>query len=361
MKGHPLAARALAVTVALLAGACATAPPAPAPEAARAPRAAVPTTPPAPVAPPPRPAPPPLPEVFESEEFVVAFTRPGDTSETLAARHLGDPGKAWMIEDYTGRRRFPPGERVAFPKRPWNPAGVEPTGYQLVPVLVYHNLGPQTKGRLVLGVAAFEQQMRYLKAEGYRVVSMRALVEFMQLKRQLPRKAVVLTFDDGYKTFREYASPILKELGFTATLFVYTDYVGAGRNALGWSDLRELQQEGFEVHAHSKTHGDLRRAAGESDADYARRLQAELAEPLAHFRRHLGRGSEILAFPYGKWDPDVIEAAKRHGYVAGFSVRRQGNPSFVPPLAAHRSQVYSEMSLEDFARNLDVWQEERVR
>ena len=74
--------------------------------------------------------------------------------------------------------------------------------------------------------------MRYLKSQGYRVVSIKEFVEFASLKRQLPKKSLVLSFDDGYKSFLQYAYPILKELGFTATLFVYTDYIGAGRNIL---------------------------------------------------------------------------------------------------------------------------------
>ena len=77
----------------------------------------------------------------------------------------------------------------------------------------------------------------------------------------MPKKTVVLTFDDGYRSFRDFAYPVLKELRFTATLFVYTDYVGAGRNALSWDDLKALAAEGFDVQAHSKSHGDLRRVA----------------------------------------------------------------------------------------------------
>ncbi len=216
--------------------------------------------------------------VGESEDFIVAVPVRNETSGTLARTYLADATKAWMIEDFNrGARTFAAGQRVVIPRRPWNPAGVEPTGYQLVPILVYHNLGPQSKGRLTLGSGAFAEQMRYLKREGYRVVSLAEFVEWLRLKRQLPRKSVVLTFDDGYHSFRDYAYPVLKQLGFPATLFVYTDYVGAGRNALSWDELKPLVAEGFDVQAHSKTHGDLRRLAGETDAQYARRMQAELA------------------------------------------------------------------------------------
>ena len=299
----------------------------------------------------------------ESDDFVVVVTtHDGETAEALARTHLGDPAKAWMIEDFNGgARTFKAGKRVVVPKRPWNVAGVDPTGYQLVPILVYHNLGPQSKGRLVLGADAFAEQMRYLKREGYHVVSLPEFVDWLQLKRQLPRKSVVLTFDDGYQSFREYAYPVLKKLGFPATLFVYTDYVGTGRNALSWDQLKSLAAEGFDVQAHSKTHGDLRRAAGETDAQYAKRMQDELADPPRLFQRQMARAVQFLAYPYGRVDDDLLARVREQGYVAAFTVRRESNPSFVRPLQISRSQIYSEMTLEQFARNLNLFHQENLR
>ncbi len=338
--------------VALVAGACATAEPERAADPGAPSRRAA-TPPPARVEP--------LPDAFRSDDFIVAFARPGDTPETLAQRHLGDAAKAWMITDYMGRDTFAPGAEVIIPVRPWNPAGVETNGYQLVPILCYHNLAPQAKGRLVLAASSFEEQMRYLKKEGYRVVSLGEFVEFMSFKRQLPRKSVVLTFDDGYRAFKDFAYPILKELGFTATLFVYTEYVGAGRNAFSWDDLKALAAEGFDVQAHSKTHGDLRRAPNETDAQFARRMQAELEQPLALFQQRIGSRPHYLAYPYGRQDDEVVKKAREYGYIAAFTVRRQGSPAFVAPLRGHRSQIYSEMTLEDFVKNLDVFAAEELK
>jgi peptidoglycan/xylan/chitin deacetylase (PgdA/CDA1 family) len=338
--------RALVVGgLALLLGACATAAPEPAPPGAARPSA--------------RPGP--RPAAYESEDFVVTFAQPGDTPETLAARYLGGPDRAWMIEDYTGLQAFSPGQEVVIPRRPWNPAGVTPGGYQIVPILTYHNLGEQAKGRLVLAAASFREQMQYLKTNGYRVVSLADFVEFARLGRQLPQRAVVLTFDDGYRSFKDYAYPVLRDLGFTATLFIYTDWVGAGRGALSWNDLRELSAAGFDIQAHTKTHADLRRAHGETDAQYARRMHAELELPQELFNKNLGRRSQILAYPYGRWEEGLLPKVKEYGYIAAFSVRRQGNASFVRPLAAHRSQIYSEMTLDDFVKNLNVFQEENLR
>jgi peptidoglycan/xylan/chitin deacetylase (PgdA/CDA1 family) len=345
MMTHRARGRALVTgALALLLGACATAAPAPAPGPASTP-----------ARPGPRPA------AYESEDFVVTFAQPGDTPATLAARYLGSADRAWMIEDYSGQQAFSPGQEVVIPRRPWNPAGVTPGGYQIVPILTYHNLAEQAKGRLVLAAASFREQMQYLKTNGYRVVSIADFIEFTRLGRQLPQRAVVLTFDDGYRSFKDFAYPVLKELGFTATLFIYTDWVGAGRGALSWNDLRELTAAGFDIEAHTKTHADLRRAPGETEAQYARRMHAELEVPQDLFSKNLGRRSPILAYPYGRWEEGLLPRVKEHGYVAAFSVRRQGNASFVRPLAAHRSQIYSEMTLDDFVKNLNVFQEENLR
>ncbi len=299
-------------------------------------------------------------ETFESEDFIVTFAKTGDTAEGLAQKFLGDRAKAWMIEDYNGAAKFSPGQEVIIPKRPWNPAGVEPSGYQIVPIVVYHNILPQPKGRVDVSAKGFEEQMRYLKAQGYRVVSMKEFFEFISLKRQLPRKSVILTFDDAWKSFYQYAYPILKELGFTATLFVYTDFVGS-RSALSWDEIREFAREGFDVEAHSKTHGDLRRKPGESDAEYAARMKTELEFPRTLLQRNLGSAPQILAYPYGAYDDEVLKKVKEYGYLAAFDVRRQGNPSFVPLLKANRSQIYGAMSLEDFAKNLNVFSQEAIR
>jgi len=331
---------ALPIAMLIVFGGCASLAPAPTPEAA-VPAVTV---------------------VGESEDFVVVVARRDVSAETLAQTHLADAAKAWMIEDFNGgKATFKPSERVAIPKRPWNMAGIEPGGYQLVPILCYHNLAPQSKGRLVLGVDAFAEQMQYLKREGYRVISLAEFVEWIDGKRQLPKRAVVLTFDDGYHAFRDHAYPVLKQLGFTATLFVYTDYVGATRNAMSWDELKTLMAEGFDVQAHSKTHGDLRRATGETDAQYAKRMVAELADPPRLFQRQLGRGPQLLAYPYGRVDDAVLTRVREHGYTAAFTVRRESNPSFVRRLRINRSQIYSEMTLEQFAKNLNVFHTEDLR
>ena len=300
-------------------------------------------------------------EFFESEDYFVVVARSGDTTQSLAAKYLGDANRDWMIEDYNGTATLTPGQAVAIPKRPWNLSGVTSTGYQLVPILTYHDLAPAAKGRMVMGAKGFEEQMRYLKANGYRVITLKEYVEFASLQRQLPQKSVLITFDDGYRSFLRYGYPLLKELGFSATLFIYTDYVAAGGNAFTWPELKKLSDEGFFIQAHSKSHGDMVRARGEGAAEYDRRLEAELVQPRTLFQKYLGYAPDIVAYPYGRQDDAVVRRTRERGYVAAFTVRRQGSQSFVDPYRIHRIQIYPEMSMADFAKSLSVFSQEIIK
>ena len=325
---------------------------------AQAPQPAGPTTPPgaqAPSGPGARDA-----DVFESRDFVVTVAKAGETPETLAARHLGDPKKGWLIEDYMGTRAFSVGQEVVIPKHEWNPVGVYPWGYQLVPILVYHNISSQEKGKLSIASKMFDAQIKELHAEGFHALSLADFVAFTAGRRQLPRKSVLLTFDDGYKSFIQYARPILKDYGFGATLFVYSDFLGGG-SALSWQDLRTLTEQGYAVQAHSKSHANLRRKEGESEAAYAKRIEAELAYPQTLFQKNLGRPSEALAYPFGEMDDELVPYVAKYGYTVAFTVRRQSNAAFVSPLKISRSQIYADMTMKDFTKNLIVFQDEEVR
>jgi len=299
-------------------------------------------------------------EVFESREFIVARAKAGDTPETLAARHLGDPKKGWMIEDYMGVRALSEGQEVVIPKLEWNPVGVFPWGYQLVPILVYHNISAQDKGKLSIASKTFHAQIKQLHADGFHALTLTDFTAFTTGRRQLPRKSVLLTFDDGYKSFVQYARPILKDYAYGATLFVYSDFIGAG-SALSWQDLRTLSEQGFDVQAHSKTHTNLRRKEGESEAAYAKRIEAELAFPLTLYKKNLPRPVDALAYPYGEMDDELLAFVVKYGYGVAFTVRRQSNAAFASPLKISRSQIYADMTMKDFTKNLIVFQDEEVR
>ncbi len=101
-----------------------------------------------------------------------------------------------------------------------------------VPILLYHSVDCSKADFFSLFKDDFIDQMYYLKKNGYRTIS---LTELVNNKRSIsqtnPEGSVAITFDDGFKNNYEYAFPILKDFGFTATFFLATDYIGG---QAGW-------------------------------------------------------------------------------------------------------------------------------
>jgi len=151
---------------------------------------------------------------------------------------------------------------------------------------------------------------------------------------------VVITIDDGYRSAYDIAYPILKKYGFTATLFIYTDYVGVSRNAVSWDQLRKMKADGFEVGSHTLSHVDLTKILeGEDEQHYLARIERELLQSKEILDKELTHNTISVAFPFGRYDPRVLAICERLGYKIGVSVRTGSNPFFSDPLALRRNQV----------------------
>lgn len=278
--------------------------------------------------------------LFRSDRYLVCVPDEDTTAAVLAARYLGASNKAWIIEEANGNQRFDAGRAVVIPLREDNPGGLEKDGYQIVPILCYHRFGPGCDGPLCMSRETFARQMAFLADGGYHVVGLRALLDFLHYRRSLPERSVVITLDDGYRSAYDIAYPILREHGFTATLFVYTDFVGAGAGALTWEQLREMKAEGFDVGSHTVTHCDLAKPLeGEKDSAYRARVERELSQSKQILDEKLGQDTIAIAFPYGSATPGVLQLCQAVGYRLGMSVSSGGNPFFADPLVLRRHQI----------------------
>ncbi|MBI3361142.1 MAG: polysaccharide deacetylase family protein, partial [Chloroflexi bacterium] len=102
--------------------------------------------------------------------------------------------------------------------------------------------------------------MAYFKANDVTPISLYDLLYRLALGRPLPEKPVILTIDDGYDDVYRYAFPLLKEYGYTATLFIATGIIDAGTPGyMTWPQIEEMAQAGNDVEPHTKDHVDLRR------------------------------------------------------------------------------------------------------
>lgn len=277
---------------------------------------------------------------FESNDYIIYMLQGGETPVTLAERFLGDGNRAWIIEQNNPGVSYQKDQIVVIPKRLENPGGLSLSGYQKVPVLCYHYFAESCNSSLCTTSNNFDSQMKYLKDNGYWVITLKELLGFLQYNETIPENAVVITIDDGYRSSYTIAYPILKKYGFVASLFVYTDFVGSCGNAVTWDQLREMKAHGFEVESHTLSHSDLRKKnEGEDDSAFTKRITREIYESKAILDKMLGQETFAMAFPYGRYDGKVLEICKEAGYDLGLTVKRGGNPFFAAPLRLRRSQV----------------------
>lgn len=289
---------------------------------------------------------------FHSEDYVVCRLAGGETSNVLAERYLGDAEKSWVIQDANEGIPFEKNQLIIIPLKEENKAGLTADGYQVVPVLCYHRFAENCKSALCTPTSIFDQQMRYLKDNHYRVISLNELLDFLNYLHTIPKRSVLINIDDGYRSAYDIAYPILKKYGFTATLFIYTDFVDAGRNAITWDQLREMKADGFEVGSHTLSHCDLtQKNEGEDDQEYIARIKKELFVSKQIIDKKLNQNTIYIAYPYGNSNQRVMNICNQVGYKIAFTVKRGGNPFFAEPLTLKRDQILTR-DIETFLKRI---------
>ena len=295
--------------------------------------------------------------IYQSEEYIVGRFQKNETPATLADKFLGDREKSWVIEDANKDVSFTKNEIIIIPLKEKNKAGLTADGFQVVPILCYHRFSNECESPLCVPTRIFEKQMRYLSENGYRVITFRQLIDFLDYREAIPKKAVIISIDDGYRSTYDIAYPILKKYGFKATLFIYTDFIGASRNALTWDQLKKMKADGFEIGSHTLSHSDLtRQKEGEDTQTYMSRIDRELRESKQIIDKKLGQNTILLAFPFGRYNPSVLEISKRLDYQVAATVKRGGNPFFANPFVLKRAQVLKK-DMKSFTSELKSFHE----
>ena len=182
-------------------------------------------------------------------------------------------------------------------------AALESNSESRVPILMYHSISDNLFGmshpyfHINTPPEIFAEQMRWLHSAGYRTIGLDEALSGLQARTDLG-KSVVLTFDDGYRDFYTEALPVLKQHGFTATLFLVSDRIGdspvriEGADFLTWADLRDLQAERVRFGSHTVTHPDMRCLAPEQ-------LEYELGRSKELLEDRLGVPIESFSHPHG--------------------------------------------------------------
>jgi len=207
---------------------------------------------------------------------------------------------------------------------------------------MYHQVTPNVHPEFIacsVTPRTFKTQMKILKLLRFTPINLTRLEDFRNGKTVLPKKPVLITFDDCYQESIDYAVPILKEYGFTAVFYVPTDYVGAKSHWLvpelgfefpiiNWETVKHLDSSGFQIGSHSLSHPRLAEISPEDCFDELDRSRKVLEERLGHEVVH-------LAYPYGSFNEGVRTLAAEAGYRTACSVeewfcRLEDDPLLLP-------------------------------
>lgn len=285
---------------------------------------------------------------FKKDGFVLIRPGNSDTFDSLAAQYLGDENRGWILAKFNRQNKVYPGKPLVVPLKPIYLGGLAEDSYQKVPVLVYHQFSADHSDKLTVETQKFYEQMLYLKENGYTTIGLDQLLDFMEFKSPLPEKAVVITIDDGWSSAFEIAYPILKKFGFSATLFVYTDFIEKDR-AMKWWQLKEMVANGFDVQSHTHSYQSLTMINDTKPfRDYFDFLVQDIEKSRMAIKDNLNINCRYLAYPYGETNPLVISLVKKLGYRAAFTASRGGTPFFENPYTIGRSIIHGDFDLNEF-------------
>lgn len=216
-----------------------------------------------------------------------------------------------------------------------------------VPILMYHVISKAPPGvanaELWVDKDVFADEMRALQAAGYTAITLQQAWDGWRHGGPLPRKPVVLTFDDGYLSHYTHAKPVLRRLGWPGVLYLTTKSIGPG--GLTVKQVRGLIKAGWEIDSHTLTHADL---TALDDAALARELEDSRAE----LRRRFGVPVHFFAYPAGRNDARVREATRAAGYLAATTVEEGVARGADDPFALKRVRVNATDTAESLLRRL---------
>jgi peptidoglycan/xylan/chitin deacetylase (PgdA/CDA1 family) len=216
-----------------------------------------------------------------------------------------------------------------------------------VPILVYHVIGTPAPGTpntgLWIAPDTLKQQMGFLDHSGYTVVSLQAVFDYWH-GGPLPRKPVVLSFDDGFETDYSRALPILAAHGWAGTLNLALNHYKRAAWGLNRSQIAALIRAGWELDCHSKTHASLPGLGSQE-------LRQELVASRRLLRKTFHVPVNFFAYPSGDYDSRVVSAVRNAAYLGAVTT----DPQFArpdEPYVLGRIEVVRGDTLQDLAAKL---------
>ena len=184
-----------------------------------------------------------------------------------------------------------------------------------VPILAYHRIGEPTGDHVpTVTPESFEAQLACIARRRVTVLDLDEVIGMMKRCEPIPRRSIVITFDDGYEETASIAAGLLRRFGFRATVFVTPKEVGSP-GFMSWEQVRAIANDGLTIGSHTLHHTYLPVVSREQ----ARR---ELVESKQMLEQQLGRSIDWLSYPVGGFTPEIQALVRAAGYRAALTTNR---------------------------------------
>jgi peptidoglycan/xylan/chitin deacetylase (PgdA/CDA1 family) len=228
----------------------------------------------------------------------------------------------------------------------------EPQDYR-IPILVYHRFGETVSDSMTVSVTRFESQLKYLRDNDYKVIPLTQLVQNrLTGEPALPERAVIITADDGHRSVYAHMLGLARKYQVPVTLFIYPSAISNADYALTWEQLTALKKAGlFDVQSHSYWHPNFnqeKRRLGRREYDQFVRMQFVKSKEILEAK--LGGKVDLLAWPFGLFDDELIGKAAEAGYVAGFTLAGRHVTPRDPVMALPRYLITQSVDLKVFSQ-----------
>ncbi len=219
-----------------------------------------------------------------------------------------------------------------------------------IPILMYHSVSDSGDfGALPpdcrpagyrIGVKDFQGHLEILRDSGCSPILLKDLAAAREGRGELPKRPVILTFDDGYADNRENALPILAAAGFRAAFFLSVSHLGRP-GMLTWEETALLRDAGMEIGSHGMSHEIL---SGKTEGE----LRRELAESRRLLGEKLGLEAEFFSLPRGYLPPALPRLARLAGYYGLCTSRPGFNILQTDPFRLRRFSIRTGVPREEF-------------
>lgn len=211
-----------------------------------------------------------------------------------------------------------------------------------IPVFCYHKMSEKSTSTYEVEIADFTEQLAAMNEAGFETVTPTQIADYLDGKGELPDKPACITFDDGAMSVLTVSKPLMDKYGYVGAAFLIAGSVG-GHGNLDWDDVAELEEAGWEIGSHTVSHIYPTRVSIEKCAE-------EFASSRETIRDNIEGDCIAIAYPYGLYDDDTLDAVRDAGYRLGFTIDLGPADQTDDPLLIPREMLVNGNSMRTFRR-----------